>query len=91
MMETPSDQSAEALRRQSSSIKWNVLGKKIPKGEIVFFCQVVILYTVILVSVYNLSTNSDKNSNLWTSLMCSCLGYILPNPTISSKKPAADP
>ena len=49
-----------------------------------FLCQVLILYTVIVVSIYNLTVKSE-NSTLWTALLSSCLGYLLPNPTIKTK------
>ena len=63
---------------------WVACGKKAPRSEVVFLCQVLILYTVIMVSIYNLTVNSE-NSTLWTALLSSCLGYLLPNPTIKSK------
>ena len=40
--------------------------------------------TVIVVSIYNLTVESE-NSTLWTALLSSCLGYQLPNPTIKKK------
>jgi hypothetical protein len=39
---------------------------------------------VIVVSIYNLTVKSE-NSTLWTALLSSCLGYLLPNPTIKTK------
>ena len=59
-------------------------GKKTPRSEVVFLCQVLILYTVIVVSIYNLTVKSE-NSTLWTALLSSCLGYLLPNLTIKTK------
>jgi hypothetical protein len=50
----------------------------------VFLCQVLIRYTVIVVSIYNLTVKSENNT-LWTALLSSCLGYLLPNPTIKTK------
>ena len=64
-------------------------GKKTPRSEVVFLCQVLILYTVIVVSIYNLTVESE-NSTLWTALLSSCLGYLLPNPTIKSKHVLSD-
>ena len=61
-----------------SSRRWRLCGNKCPKAEIVFLCQVVILYTVIAVSIYNLM-QGRRDSNLWTALLSSCLGYLLPN------------
>ena len=46
-----------------------------------FLCQVIILYTVIVVSIYNLTVAHDA-STLWTALLSSSLGYLLPNPSL---------
>jgi hypothetical protein len=68
---------------------WVTCGKKTPRSEVVFLCQVFIMYTLILVSIYNL-TVEPENSTLWTALLSSCLGYLLPNPTIKSKHVLSD-
>ena len=60
---------------------WHIFGRECPKEEIVFLCQVIILYTVIVVSIYNLTVAHD-DSTLWTALLSSSLGYILPNPSL---------
>ena len=57
---------------------WHILGTK---GEIVFLCQVVVLNTVIVVSIYNLIVGHG-DSTLWTALLSSSLGYLLPNPSM---------
>jgi hypothetical protein len=63
---------------------WVTCGKKTPLSKVVFLCQVLILYTVIVVSIYNLTVKSENNTS-WTALLNSCLGYLLPNPTIKTK------
>jgi hypothetical protein len=63
---------------------WVTCGKKTTRSEVMFLCQVLILYTVIVVSIYNLMVQS-QNSTLWTALLSSCLGYLLPSPTIKKK------
>ena len=60
---------------------WHIFGRECPKEEIVFLCQVIILYTVIVVSIYNL-TVGHVDSTLWTALLSSSLGYLLPNPSL---------
>ena len=60
---------------------WCLFGQKVPRSEIVFFCQVFIIFVVIVFAGYNLTTETG-DSNLWTALLGSCLGYLLPNPTI---------
>ena len=60
---------------------WHIFGTECPKEEIVFLCQVIILYTVIIVSIYNLTVAHD-DPTLWTALLSSSLGYLLPNPSL---------
>ena len=60
---------------------WHIFGTECPKEEIVFLCQIVILYTVIVLSIYNLTVAHD-DSTLWTALLSSSLGYLLPNPSL---------
>ena len=60
---------------------WHLFGTECPKEEIVFFCQVIILYTVIVVSIYNM-TVGHGDSTLWTALLSSSLGYLLPNQSL---------
>jgi hypothetical protein len=68
-----------------------MFGKRVPRSEIVFFCQIIILYTVIVTSIYNLS-RGHQDGHLWTALLSSSLGYLLPNPTIKrSKLPPPSP
>jgi hypothetical protein len=62
---------------------WVTCGKKTPRSEVVFLSHLLILYTVIIVSIYNLTVQS-QNSTLWTALLSSCLGYLLPSPTIKT-------
>ena len=38
---------------------WHIFGRECPKEEIVFLCQVIILYTVVVVSIYNLTVAHD--------------------------------
>ena len=71
---------------ERSSGQWTVGAKKIPKSEIVFFSQTIIIFTVIIACIYNLSRSDRKDENIWTTLLASCLGYMLPNPSIKLKK-----
>ena len=72
---------SDAATSEKDSPPWHLFGTVCPKEEIVFLCQVVVLYTVIQISIYNLTTGHE-NSNLWTALLSSSLGYLLPNPTL---------
>ena len=66
---------------ESGTDGWHIFGTECPKEEIVFLCQIVILYTVIVLSIYNLTVAHD-DSTLWTALLSSSLGYLLPNPSL---------
>lgn len=72
------------LHQQSSQSQiWSVLGKKLPDKEVVFFSQVILLYVIIITCIINL-TRGVSDSNLWTCLLSSCLGYLLPNPKLEN-------
>src|SRR5437870_5809259 len=69
----------------TSSNKWTVCWKEVPRREVIFFAQVIILYVVICVSLTNLSLGVG-NQTLWSSLLADSLGYLLPSPTIGKKQ-----
>ena len=75
---------AELRRDQRTSRSWNVFGKPLPQSEIVFFAQIILIYAVVGVSLFNLS-RGHGDSQLWTALLSSCLGYLLPNPSMNKK------
>lgn len=70
---------------ESIHSSWHFLGHDIPRSEITFFSQVIVVYIVIITCIVNLSLNNG-DSNLWTALLSSCLGYLLSSPTIRSHK-----
>ena len=77
----PAAEDSTEAQSEEDSTPWHLFGTVCPKEEIVFLCQVLVLFTVILISIYNLTTGHE-NSNLWTALLSSSLGYLLPNPTL---------
>ena len=62
-----------------------VLGREFPRSEVVFFSQMIVILLVVLASVYNLTVGHDS-ATLWTALLSSCLGYVLPNPSIPRRQ-----
>jgi hypothetical protein len=64
---------------------WRFFGRRIPKGEVVFATQTIMLYIVIIVCLVNLTMGRD-DSNLWTALLSSSLGLMLPSPTLKRGK-----
>ncbi len=48
---------------------------------ILFVFQMFIISIVVIMSIYNLTYNVG-DTNMWTALLSSSIGYILPNPKI---------
>lgn len=65
----------------SKGTNWNMFGSKVPKEEIVYFCQITIVYTVIITSIINLSFKTGQ-PELWITLLSSGIGYLMPNPRL---------
>lgn len=71
----------------SSSVRvWTCCNNDVPSQEMVFLSQVVIVYLVIISCIVNLSLQIEPH-DLWVALLSSCLGYILPNPSLTRVKP----
>ena len=66
---------------ESQSDKWHLLGTRVPQAEIVYFCQMIIVYIIIITAIVNLSIKNGS-TELWVSLLSSCIGYALPNPKL---------
>ena len=54
------------------------------KSDVVFFSQVILIYIVVICSLINISLGSSLQ--LWIILLTSCLGYLLPNPSLKTVK-----
>lgn len=66
---------------ESEERGWCCSGTRVPRAEIVYLCQIVVILTIVFASIYNLS-QGEGDQQLWTALLSSCMGYLLPNPTI---------
>lgn len=78
----------EAIEASSNSsaadrASWHILGKSVPKQEVVYFCQVILIYIVVISCIVNLILQRD-DGKVWISLLSACLGYLLPNPSIKT-------
>ena len=69
-----------------SGSHWQFFGTKYPRSELVYFTQIIVLSVIIVTSIVNLSIPNSKNDQLWLSMLCSAVGYILPSPHISTPK-----
>lgn len=61
---------------------WNLGGTKVPKSEIVYFCQMTVIFTVIIACIVNISLG--HNSDIWLVLLSTSLGCAMPAPRIKS-------
>ena len=66
----------------TGSGRWTLCGSFIPKEEIVFFSQVILIYIVSITCIVNLALGVG-DSTLWASLLSGGLGYLLPAPSLS--------
>lgn len=85
-MEVSSDNNGESKRSDEITTVSNN-GIKAPraiKSELVFFSQVIIIYIVVCLCLFNLTTGHTQ-ANLWSALLSGSLGYLLPNPKIKTK------
>lgn len=71
-----------------TSQAWVFWGRRLPKAEIVFFSQIIILYIVIITCIINLSIGSQ--ADMWLILLSTSLGAILPNPNLKISKKERD-
>ena len=68
-------------QRPVSQRLWHVFGRRVPRSEIVFFCQTFIIYVVVVTALVNITLQNGP-LNLWIALLGSGLGYLLPHPSI---------
>lgn len=71
----------ESVRHNSSRL----CGYEINQSQVVYFSQIIILYILIITCIVNLSLKNG-DSNLWTALLSSSIGIIIPAPKIKKKK-----
>lgn len=57
----------------------SVISTRARPDVILFSIQVFVIVLVVIASLINL-TYYKENINLWTMILTSCLGYLMPNP-----------
>ena len=78
-------QQQQQQQQQRGTRLWEVFGRRLPRSEIVFFCQTFLIYAVVVTSLVNLTLKNGP-INLWIALLGSCLGYLLPHPSIDQRR-----
>lgn len=79
----------EATSTTSSGLSrsWACLGSRVPQAEIVFFCQVILVYIVAGIALSQLALKPEgPQTTLWTALLSSSLGYLLPSPQLKKNE-----
>ena len=70
--------------------KWCLSGHVVAKAQIVFFCQVILVYIIVISSIVNISLGIG-DQNIWIILLSSGLGYLLPSPSIKNERVLPEP
>lgn len=72
--------SEEKVQSERTSL-WPICGTLLPQIEIVFICQMIAIYTVIEISLFNLTRGgtSARDDKLRVASLSSCLSYMLPH------------
>ena len=66
-MDTERGESVLYSQSSTDSDKWLVLGKRLPKGEIVFISQTFVIFVVIISAIINISLGNS--SETWLVLL----------------------
>ncbi len=56
------------------------------KSAIVFATQMIVVLTVVTAAIVNLSWK-EENKEMWISLLCSTIGYVMPAPKLRKLNP----
>ena len=70
---------------RSDDRECKLYGDKVPKHEVVFVCQLIATFVIVIVALVNLSLN-NQNKELWATLVGAGFGYLVPSPTIRRRQ-----
>lgn len=65
--------------------QWSVCGSNVPKNQVTYWTQIVLVYGIVIASIVHLSLQSP-DKELWLVLLSSSIGYILPSPGLKLRK-----
>lgn len=62
---------------------WRFCNFTLPRSEVVFFCQISIIFFMIVFACINLGMSQKcEDTTIWVAVLSSAVGYILPNPKL---------
>lgn len=65
---------------------WSWCGTRVPKNQVTYMTQVILVYGIIAVSLSQLILQS-ADRELWLILLSTSVGYVLPSPRLKFLKP----
>ena len=74
----------ERSESSEGSVGSSKIFSRVAAKKWVFFAQIGVIFAVLITCLVNLSLNQGEQ-NLWKYLLCSIVGYILPNPTLKQQ------
>ena len=65
--------------------RWILGNQRVPREEIVYFCQMAIITLVVIISIVNLCLKNGTES-YWAAMVATGLGALLPSPKIKKRR-----
>lgn len=78
---TPSHSVRNSEQSSNTGSKWKCCHHTVPRDEIQYFVQIILVYLIVIASMINLSLDIPPK-NLWISLASAGTAYILPQPVM---------
>ena len=75
----------DSASNTNNTVNWKVFGQNIPRSEVVFISQMLIISVVIISCIINLSVQNG-NPEMWVSFFGLAFGAMLPPPKLKRTK-----
>ena len=62
--------------------KWDLCCSSVYKSEVVFFCQILFLFTILIFSMVQITMKAN-NIEIYFSLISTIIGVLIPQPKMS--------
>ena len=70
---------------EASDEKWKLCCSSLHKTEIVFFSQIIFIFTLTIFSIIQI-VNNAVDTGIYFSILSACLGIMIPSPSLQPKK-----
>lgn len=62
---------------------WVFFGSKIPRSQVLFVVQVILIVLIVTVAIVNLTLSKTcEETTVWIAILSSSVGYMLPSPKL---------